>query len=172
MVAALTRWARASVRTLQCVAPAGLRYRVAFTIASSSSAVSRRLRPGRGASSSSPSTPACSKRLRQRNTVGRLVPSSTATRWLATPSAERNTMRRRSTTFCGVLPARTKPSNSSRSFLLRRRAWAASHMLSTILPISLIVTLLMKHYTSAFANVNSKEQIDHQPQNRRCCRTG
>src|SRR2546422_8737754 len=30
--------------------------------------------------------------------------------------------------FCGVFPARTKASSSSRSFLLRRSGWAASHM--------------------------------------------
>jgi hypothetical protein len=51
------RWVRASVRTVQNVAPVGLLYSVAFTMASSFSAVSRRLRPARAASSSSPSSP-------------------------------------------------------------------------------------------------------------------
>src|SRR5205823_2214436 len=37
-------------------------------------------------------------------------------------------MRIRSAIFCGVFPARTKASSSSRSFLLRRSGWAASHM--------------------------------------------
>jgi len=119
---------RASERVLQCVASFGELCRVVSTIRRLCSASSRRELGLRGGSCSIPGTPACTKRSRQRTTVGREVLSSRAICRLDRPSLANRQIRERKTIFCGVEGARTHAFNCRNCSSLIVKAVATSHM--------------------------------------------
>jgi hypothetical protein len=86
-VAWLSPWARAIVRVLQCVAAGGVVCNVASTTARICFTVTVGLRPGRGASCSSPATRRARNRSRHSCTVGRETFRALAMSWLGTLSA-------------------------------------------------------------------------------------
>lgn len=106
--------------------------KVASTMTASLAAVMRFFRPGRGASFSSPSTPASTNRLRHFRIVGRLVDSSWANWLLDVPSAARRTIIARNTTFCGVWGLRTNRFRAARSIELRVSGVALSQMIGPV----------------------------------------
>ena len=113
-VAALTPWARAMVRQLQWVAPGGVVWVVAATIALTLAAEIVGLRPRPGLVWVSACGPPAAKRSRHRITVGRLTDSWRAIALLDSPAAAMSTRRARMATLCGVPWAATQRSKTRR----------------------------------------------------------
>src|SRR5437763_11980858 len=120
----------------------------------------RGVRPGRGASFSSPLTPDSRNRARHRADFCTLIPNSSAISLSCLPAAALNTMRARSTTREGNERARLRCSKASlcsgfRSTLGATRIGEEPPLYVEAHP-ALYTLLLMTHYTSSL-------MLSHQP---------
>src|SRR3990172_7097809 len=148
-VASLTPCALAIVRVLQCVALAGLVCSVASTRALIFRGAILGMRPGRGASFSSPGKRSAKKRCRQSCTVGLETPKLRAMSWLNTPSAAIRMICARCTNRTGKILPRTQVSNIDRSWADKTIGGALLLMRESISILVAYVKLFVTHYTSA-----------------------
>src|SRR5713101_9904933 len=141
-VAWLSPWARAIVRVLQCVAAGGVVCNVASTTARIFVTDTVGLRPGRGASCSSPATRRARNRSRHSCTVGRETFRAVAISWLGTLSAAIVMIFARTTFRYERRRPRVQPSNVARSWGVKMMGAAVLLMLDSIDNVGLICQVI------------------------------
>lgn len=137
----------AGARVLQGVAFGGFLCSVAPTMAATWELVIRGIRPGRGASFSTPAARNARNRCLHSCTVGREMRNRAAISWLSVPSAASRTTRARCAKRCGWLLAFAQDCRVARSWRDKTTKGARLLMGKSVWKEGLYVAIYMTHYT-------------------------